>query len=160
LFCQDTAFSIVVTALFLRPIYKVFAEASANFQDSAGYKSLIKMKWMTLGGASLAVVSSTALYINFLLRIVLDAPGSQWLANPYLNFFVFGANLDSVLNDTGMLLACGVLKAVDCSSLAKRFSRTASNAIEPDVSSLHHPTVPEVSSNAEGEESFADFSGV
>jgi hypothetical protein len=39
-----------------------------------------------------------------------------------LNFFVFGINLDSVLNDLGMLLACGVLKKASCAALTKHFS--------------------------------------
>jgi hypothetical protein len=29
-----------------------------------------------------------------------------------LHVLVFGINLDSVLNDTGMLLACGVVKKI------------------------------------------------
>jgi hypothetical protein len=93
-------------------------------QRSAGYNSMLKTKWMTLAGASLAVLSSTALYITAFLWSVLGAPGNWWHASPYLNVWVFGMNLDSVLNDVGMLLVCGVLKKVDCSSLVSRVIST------------------------------------
>ena len=60
------------------------------------------------------MLSSTALYIDALLWIMLGQIGNRWYANPYLNIAVFGVNLDSVLNDLGMLLACGVLKTASC----------------------------------------------
>jgi hypothetical protein len=34
-----------------------------------------------------------------------------------LNTNVFGINLDSALNDIGMLLACGVVKKITCESV-------------------------------------------
>ena len=128
---QDTTFSVVVTALFLRPIYKVLRRGDVGAQDmrSTGYKSLMKTKWMTLSGASLAVLSSTALYINSLLYFTaLYRDAIQWHASPYLNFFVLGLNLDSALNDLGLLLACGVLKKFSCVALTKHFSTAASHA--------------------------------
>ena len=117
MFAQDTTFSVIVTALFLRPIFKVLGEGDASVQHSASRKSLLKTKWMTLLGASLAVVSSTALYINTGMFFVLGRIGMPFWTNPYLNVFVFGMNLDSVLNDIGMLLVCGVLKKIDGPSL-------------------------------------------
>jgi hypothetical protein len=108
LLAQDTVFSCVVTALFLRPIFKVLGEVG-NVR-SEGRLSLEKTKWLTLSGTSLAVLSSTAFYINLELWAVLGGNGKPFFANPYLNIFVFGINLDSVLNDVGVLLACGVLK--------------------------------------------------
>jgi hypothetical protein len=72
---------------------------------------------MTLLGASLAVVSSTALYINAGMFFGLGGMGTQFWTNPYLNILVFGINLDSVLNDIGMILVCGVLNKIDGSSL-------------------------------------------
>jgi hypothetical protein len=122
LFAQDTTFSAVVTVLFLRPIYKVLvplSEGGVGIQRSAGYKSMMKTKWLTLSGASLAVLSSTALYINVFLALML---GGTWYSSPYSNFFVFGMNLDSMLNDLGMLLVCGVLKTASCLALTKHFS--------------------------------------
>jgi hypothetical protein len=100
----------VVTLIFLRPIYNVLGNHIAAGQRSAAYRSLQKTKYMTLAGASLAVVSSTALYINMGLFFVLGGNGKPFYANPYLHVTVFGTNLDSVLNDVGMLLACGVIK--------------------------------------------------
>jgi hypothetical protein len=77
---------------------------------------------MTLLGASLAVVSSTALCVNTGMFFVLGGMGTPFWANSYLHVLVFGMNLDSVLNDIGMLLVCGVLKKADCSSLVIRIS--------------------------------------
>jgi hypothetical protein len=39
-----------------------------------------------------------------------------------LHALVFAINLDSVLNDIGMLLACGVLKKITCESVQSIFS--------------------------------------
>jgi hypothetical protein len=112
-----------VTALFLRPIYKVLRKGGdAGAQHSAGYKKLLKTKWATLLGAFLAVMSSTALYTNAGMYFVWGGEGTPVWVNPYLNMMVFGLNLDSVLNDIGMLLVCGVLKKVDCSSLVSHIS--------------------------------------
>jgi hypothetical protein len=88
----------------------------------------MKTKWLALSGASLAVLSSTALYINFLLFIVL---GGKWLNNPYLSVYVFGINLGSVLNDVGLLLACGVLKTASCKALAEYFTTAAPSKVDP-----------------------------
>ena len=116
---QDTVFSCVVTALFLRPIFKILGEVGGV--RSPGQISLEKTKWLTLVGASLAVISSTAFYINCGLFVVLGDYGKPFYANPYLHVMVFGINLDSVLNDIGMLLACGVVKKITYESVTKRF---------------------------------------
>ena len=118
-FSLDRIFSCVVTALFLRPIFKALGEFSDA--HSAGHVSLEKTKWLTLTGTSLTVISSMALYINFGFFFVLGGNGTPWYANPYLNAMVFGTNLGSVLNDIGMLLVCGVLKKVTCSAVIARF---------------------------------------
>jgi hypothetical protein len=125
-FVQDTVFSCAVTALFLRPIYSVLRGGKDNnlTLQSAAYKSLLKTKWMTLGGVTLAVVSSTVLYVNLLLYFILGGFGKPFFTNPYLNIWVFGMNMDSVLNDVAVLLACGLLKAFSCQSLTS--SRTSS----------------------------------
>ena len=131
----DTAFSALVTAIFLRPIFKVLRDGRAVAQHSAGYKSMIKTKWLTLLGASLAVFSSTALYINMGLFFVLGGNGLPFWANPYLHIMVFGMNLDSVLNDVGMLVACGVLKKVDGTSVIKGISNLlfrSGRIVEPE----------------------------
>jgi hypothetical protein len=143
---QDTTFSSTVTALFLRPIFKILGEtrnvrARWEFDSdeahrkqnarSPGQISLEKTRWLTLLGASLAVISSTALYINFGLSMVLGGAGKPFWANPYLNTMVFGINLDSALNDIGMLLACGVVKKITCESVQSSFSTAAACKVEP-----------------------------
>jgi hypothetical protein len=87
-------------------------EGGAAVQESAGYKSMQKTKWMTLTGSVLAVLSSSVLYVNIIAFLFLGGSGSRWWNSPYLHYQVFGLNLDSVLNDVGMLLACGMLKQI------------------------------------------------
>ena len=116
----------MVTTLFLRPIHKVLGEVGVAVQESAGYKSMQKTKWMTLTGSTLAVLSSSALYINVGLFMFLGKNGNPFYAGPYLNYAVFGMNLDSVLNDVGMMLVCGVLKTV---SLPTRLLMTGRSII-------------------------------
>ena len=138
LFAQDTTFSTLITALFLRPIYKVLGEVGAANQESEGYKSMQKTKWMTLLGTILAVLSSTVLYANMVMCNVMGEPGNVWWTNPYLNYGVFGINLDSVLNDVGMILVSGLLKTVSCTALAKHFSTAAPKI---DVAPQQQPPV-------------------
>jgi hypothetical protein len=146
---QDTVFSCVVTALFLRPIFKVLGEVgNVGGVRSAGEISLEKTKWLTLLGAGLAVLSSTAMYINYGLFIVLGDYGKPFYANPYLNLFVFGINLDSILNDVGMLLACGIIKKLACETAFLRSSTSVTIKVEPAMSIM-----PAFDSNAHDNES-------
>ena len=64
---MDTYFSITITALFLRPITKVLNEGRGVAEGAQGYKSMQKTKWMTLCGSVLAVLSSTVMYIFFVV---------------------------------------------------------------------------------------------
>ena len=100
-------------------------------QESEGFKKLQKTKWITLAGSTLAVLSSSALYINQVLFMFLGENGNPFYVNPYLNYSVFGINMDSMLNDVGMLLACGVLKTVSCTALAKVFSTAKARSVNP-----------------------------
>jgi hypothetical protein len=85
---------------------------------SEGQISLEKTKW-------LALLSSTAARINFGLHVVLHGPGNPFTACPCLHPVGFGPNLDSVLNDVGMLLACGMIKNITCETVIARFSTAA-----------------------------------
>ena len=75
---------------------------------SEGYKSLQKTKWLTLAGCTLAVGSSTLMYLNVLLYFTIKE--GSFASNPWLNPLVFAISLDSILNDVGMLLVSGVPK--------------------------------------------------
>ena len=105
-------------------------------QESAGYKSMQKTKWMTLMGSTLAVVSSSVLYVNIVFFLFLGERGNQFHVSPYLNYLVFGVNLDSVLNDIGMFLVCGVLKKFSFTFLMRRENSTAKNNL-PAGSALY-----------------------
>ena len=62
---MDTFFSVFVTSLFLRPIAKALTEGPLVAQQSKGFKKLQKTKYNTLFGSSLAVISSSMLYLFF-----------------------------------------------------------------------------------------------
>ena len=46
------------------------------------------------------------------LFFILGGPGELLWTSPYLNVQVFGINVDSVLNDVGILMVSGLLKVV------------------------------------------------
>ena len=81
-------------------------------QQSAGYHRLRESMWMSLAGTLLSVLSSTMLYGNAFYCFLYAEPGHPAQANPYLHINVFGVNMDSICNDVGVLLVCGVLKNV------------------------------------------------
>ena len=106
LIATDGAFSIVVTMIFIRPISLVLREGGCNVtRHSKRHRELQKTMYMTLFGSSLAVFSSTALYIN----MIVNAVQPKSLGSPWSHSLMFGMNLDSILNDVGMLFVCGAL---------------------------------------------------
>jgi hypothetical protein len=78
-----------------------------------------KTKWLTLAGSTIAVASSTALYINMFLFCI-ESEGTFVWANPWTNVFVFGANVDSILNDIGVALVCGVMKRMSLEGVSSK----------------------------------------
>ncbi len=89
-FVTDSYFSVVVTALFLKPVMSTLKDGRgvASFERSVGYKKMRQTVYMTLFGSSLAVLSSTYLYINLLLFF--DGKTSGMRSNPWLNPLVTG----------------------------------------------------------------------
>jgi hypothetical protein len=140
--CTKQAFSILITMLFLRPI---LAAMDARTDDGVGqilsqhssieHKDMNKTKWVTLIGSTLSVVSSSLLYINFILFSVLGE-GSQFWNSHWLNVFVFGAAMDSICNDVGLLLVCGALKSASFEAILLVFVAANPNptAIAPPPS--------------------------
>ena len=114
----DTIFSVLITSFFLRPINNFLEEGRDFASGFEEYKNFQKTKWLSLAGCTLAVGSSTAMYFNFVLYALFQG---SFLSNPWLYPYVFSIPLDSILNDLGMLLVCGVLKNVP--SLSILFSR-------------------------------------
>jgi hypothetical protein len=116
---MDAVFSVTCVWAFLLPIRKtlregvevrnqrvlVHGETQLNLRSDVAFERIMKTKWTTLAGCSLAVLSSSVLYLNFILLILLPAFGPS----PWLNPTVFMINVDSVLNDVGMLLISGIL---------------------------------------------------
>ena len=86
------------------------------------FQQMERTKWVTLCGATLAVVSSTVLYINIILWAVFF---DTFVSNSWLNPFVFMTPMDSILNDIGMLLVSGL-----CSSLVSG-TMGQSSAVSP-----------------------------
>ena len=89
-FFSDSYFSVVVTVLFLKPVLSALSGGwgIASVQQSAGYKKMQQTVYMTLFGSSLAVLSSTYLYVNLLLFF--DGKTSGMRSNPWLNPLVIG----------------------------------------------------------------------
>jgi hypothetical protein len=91
-FC-DSYFSVVVTGLFLKPVVSALNDllVTASSQKSGRHKKRVRVSaltqtlYMTLFGSSLAVLSSTYLYINLLLyfdgNMTLGMRSNSWL-NP------------------------------------------------------------------------------
>jgi hypothetical protein len=119
----NAVFSVVVTMVFLRPIVTVLKEGGNEARHSAGYRYMQTIKWHTLIGSTMCVVSSTLLYLNIALFFGTydrNHP-SIFLSNEWLNPFVFGLTADSVCNDVGLLFACGLLKSVSiCGGRVKK----------------------------------------
>jgi hypothetical protein len=89
-FFSDSYFSVVVTGLFLKPVMRTLKDGwgLASVQQSVGYKKMLQTVYMTLFGSSLAVLSSTYLYVNLLLFF--DGKTSGMRSNPWLNPLVIG----------------------------------------------------------------------
>ena len=114
---MDTTFSVLITIVFLRPITEVLNlnERNGVARQGEGYRIMQQTKWLTLIGSTLAVSSSTVLYIQMGLSFIV---GNQFMSNPWLNVLVFGINADSILNDVGMLCVCGVLQTTSPRSIS------------------------------------------
>jgi hypothetical protein len=126
----DGAFTVVVTAAFLRPILETLRSGDThreNFIDegaaprSDAVKLILRTKWMTLTGVAVAVASSSILYINFILSFTIR---DTIAPNPWLNPVVFMVNADSILNDLGLLLVSGLLTSAS-STLKRNVYRVA-----------------------------------
>jgi hypothetical protein len=85
---MDTYFSIIITTLFLRPISKVLSDAQPMAHRSAAVQRLQKTKYDTLFGSSLAVVSSSMLYL--LLLAFFDGRTEVFQNNVWLNPLIIG----------------------------------------------------------------------
>jgi hypothetical protein len=135
---SDTVVSVAVVAAFLRPIRQTLRQSvaahggdrTASLRSPAA-KRIERTKWTTLAGATIAVISSTVLYINVILWAAMP---DTFTPSPWLYPFVFMGNLDSVLNDFGMLLVSGLLSPVSF-QIAKRsvISRKSSRYSNTDV---------------------------
>lgn len=111
--CIDLVFTVVVQSLFLRPILHML-----RLGKGGGMRTFTRrmqtMKYEVVFGSGISVVSSTLLYINclvFLMRSDYFENRGSWALHP----LIFGFNLDSILNDVGMLLVCGIFRHAACS---------------------------------------------
>jgi hypothetical protein len=107
----DSLFNIAVTALFLSPILVMLKtgpkKTRQGRQLSPAASRLEYTKHMTLAGTAVAVISNSLFYLNFIFYVLFqDAAGPS----PFLMPKVFGACVDSVLSDLGIIMVCGVLK--------------------------------------------------
>jgi hypothetical protein len=98
----DGLFSVVVANVFLRPIFETLRSSRQSTRgqpsqrQSDAQKMITRTKWTTFAGVTLAVTSSSLLYINLILWAVM---ADTFDPSPWLNPFSFMINLDSILND-------------------------------------------------------------
>jgi hypothetical protein len=102
----DGLFSIVVAKAFLRPILQALHPAHGQPRSEAA-RLILRTKWTTFAGVTLAVLSSSLLYLNGVLWTAVPATFGP---SAWLNPLVFMVNVDSVLNDVSMLLVSGLLQ--------------------------------------------------
>jgi hypothetical protein len=121
----DGLFSVVVANVFLRPILEALRSGRQSItgqpaqRQSDAYKLIARTKWTIFAGVTLAVTSSSLLYINFILWAVMKGTFGP---SPWLNPWVFMVNLDSILNDVSMLLVSGLLTPAGFYNSRKRGS--------------------------------------
>jgi hypothetical protein len=106
----DTVFSVVVTSMFIKPLQKVLKLTEGNI-DASRSKGLQRTKWLNLLGVVVSVGSSTLLYCNIIVILTMTFNREYYLlASPFGNPWVFGISMDSILNNVGMIVLCGILK--------------------------------------------------
>jgi hypothetical protein len=113
---MDASFSIIITAIFLRPIAEVLRNGSGK-NKSPGFRDLENIMYMTLAGSTIAVLSSSILYVNLLMFF--NGAYTIFMDNAFLNPLVFMGNIDSILNSVGMLLVSGILKNLSPLKIAR-----------------------------------------
>ena len=105
----DTTFSILVCWVFLQPILQALKRGKdvAAVRESDGFKTMRAMEYSTMIGASMAVASSTMLYVMDILCFAME--GIFW-SNPWLNFGLLPACLGAILNNVGVVVLSGMLR--------------------------------------------------
>ena len=107
---------------------KTMSQTKAS--GSEAYKRMRRTKSSTIVGAAIIVFSSSMLYINVILQQVSGSKhsGSRFWIRPWLNFLVFGINMNSILNDFGMMLASGTIRKMSNEGKAYILSKIPSMA--------------------------------
>jgi hypothetical protein len=115
------------------------ARPDAARPDAARSDAALRMvesaKWATLAGTSIAVLSSSLLYLNGLLLMVFPVTFGQ---SALLNPLTCMVSADSVLNGFGVLLVSGLLTP-SCRKSSSIYHYSSS-------SDAHHPQTPSVAS--------------
>ncbi len=94
----DGTFSVSLTLAFLVPMWKVLRKQR---HESKVQNQLQIAAQLTLFGSSLALFSSTMFYLTGFGFYVLY---EKWSQSIWLNAYVFGGNVDSILSDIGLLV--------------------------------------------------------
>jgi hypothetical protein len=120
---SDTLFSIIAVLIFLKPLTNVLK--SGGQVDSEASRRLRRTHRSNVWGVTIAVFSSTLLYINMVLFLAFTFSGDYFFySSRLLNPWCVGLNLDSILNNVGMVLLCGMLKDVGVRSETSVRNRT------------------------------------
>jgi hypothetical protein len=81
--------------------------------NTVASRRLERTKWSNLAGVMITVGSSTLMYINFIVYLMLGY-FRNWTLNrsSWGNPTVFGFSMDAILNTMGMLLLSGIFKDI------------------------------------------------
>jgi hypothetical protein len=116
----DTYFSVKITSLFTLPISVVLGEGSGVVNQTQGFQHLLNSKWWTLVGSTLAVGSSTVLYVAVILQLVWGGPDKEMWKSWWMNVFVLWVNVNSILNTVGMLFVSGCSRGASLKMATKK----------------------------------------
>jgi hypothetical protein len=101
-FLLDFIVSVMLTRAFLQPIVDAL-----DVVENQAAKDLRRTMHLVVVGSSIAVFSSSIFYVNAIFFFAFKESCSK---SVWLNTLVFGINADSILNDVGLLLVCGIFK--------------------------------------------------
>ena len=106
---SHTSFSVAAMRIFLRPVLLALRLPDdvelQNEVDSRRNRLLLRARFECLAGIMFVVVGSFGLYLNYILAY---ADWQRFDENPWLNPFVTGGNVFSIMVDVGMLFVSGM----------------------------------------------------
>jgi hypothetical protein len=115
---SDFIFSVLVTRAFVhalgetQSVLSIAGRSTTNdttrTRSSVLHQKVKLSRWFALLGCGVAVTSSSLFYINMLWYLPRPELRTHESTESFLNPFAFGSNVDSVLNDVGVMMCSGM----------------------------------------------------